>query len=69
MLNHLKYIFGGVIIKEFVVFTKKLKRILIESGFKFIREEPSIKNEGLNVYIFEYTKELKQFVDDYLGGK
>lgn len=51
--------------KTFKVFTLKLARLLLENGFRCVEVLPSKEKPWLNVYGFQDSPELRQFVSKY----
>jgi hypothetical protein len=54
---------------KYKIFTKKLANILCKKGFILLGVEVNNKKPWLYVYLFEDTDKLREFVQDYIGGK
>ena len=53
--------------KEYIVYTQRLARFLLERGFIFIRTTPDTSKPSFKNWVFPDSEELRAAVREYLG--
>ena len=51
------------------IFSMKLAGNLMINGFKLLRVNKHLSGNGMDVYVFEETDEIKDFIEDYKKTK
>ena len=53
--------------KEYIVYTQKMARFLLERGFVFVRTTPDTSNPVFKNWVFPDSEELRAAIKEYLG--
>ena len=51
------------------VFSMKLAGILMTKGFRLLRINKHLEDNKHDVYVFEKSKEIQEFIEDYIKAK